>query len=228
MGKAFTEISQDELDALITRVSEAKAHALTLSPEDCELLLNALMTLATMQETLSDNSVTIHKLRKLVGMVQSSERLSRSLGRSKKAKHKSQRAKVRAPQIKPEVVHHKHQQLSKGQPCPECDQGKLYKYAPATFLRISGHSPFTPVKHVMERLRCNACGAYFTAEVDEAITQDGDSHQQYGYSARALMAISKYYAGSPFYRQGSMQDLLGMSISASTILSQLPLNKPFV
>ncbi len=49
---------------------------------------------------------------------------------------------------------------------------------------------------------------------------DGSSNQKYGYSARSLMGISKYYAGSPFYRQGSLQDLLGVSISASSIFDQ--------
>lgn len=221
MNTTFNDISQDELDALIERVSQAKQHELTLSVEDCELLLNALMTLAGMQEKLQDNDITIGKLRKLVGMVQSSERLSASLGRSKKVKFKGNRNKVRAPQVKPEIVHHKHQQLTKGDVCPECDQGKLYKFEPATFLRIRGQSPFTPIKHVMERLRCNACGAYFTADVPSEITDDGEVYQKYGYSARALMAISKYYAGSPFYRQGSVQDLFGVPITASTIFDQV-------
>ncbi len=34
------------------------------------------------------------------------------------------------------------------------------------------------------------------------------------------MTISKYYTGTPFYRQGSGQDLLGVSITASTIFDQ--------
>lgn len=221
MSQAFNDISQDELDALISRVSQAKAHELTLSAEDCELLLNALMTLASMQEKLHDNDITVGKLRKLVGIVQSSERLASSLGKPKKTRHKSTRKKVKAVPVQPEVVHHTLQQHRKGDPCPDCESGKLYKFEPATFLRIKGHSPFTPVKHVMERLRCNACGAYFTAAVSDEVTQDGGVYQKYGYSARALMAISKYYAGSPFYRQGSVQDLFGVPISASTMFDQI-------
>jgi hypothetical protein len=72
----------------------------------------------------------------------------------------------------------------------------------------------------MERLRCNTCGAYFTATAADEVLADGSSNQKYGYSARSLMGLYKYYAGSPFYRQGSLQDLLGVSISASTILDQ--------
>lgn len=131
------------------------------------------------------------------------------------------RTRKTSPTIKPEVVHHKLETLTKGDPCPECITGKLYKFEPASFLRITGESPYKPVQHVMERLRCNACGQYFTAQVSDEVKADGDCHQKYGYSARALMAISKYFAGSPFYRQGSMQDLLGVSISASSIFDQI-------
>ncbi len=34
------------------------------------------------------------------------------------------------------------------------------------------------------------------------------------------MALNKYFAGSPFYRQESMQDILGFSITASTLFDQ--------
>lgn len=221
MTHTFTDISSQELDALIERITQAKAHQLTLSPEDCELLLGALLTLASMQEKLSDNDITISKLRKLAGIVQSSESLKSNLAKRKKSKPHGRKSKVQAAQINPEVIHHKHADLQKGDNCPECPTGKLYKFEPATFLRITGHSPFKPEQHVMERLRCNACGAYFTAPVSDEVIADGALHQKYGYSARALMSISKYYAGSPFYRQGSMQDLLGVSISASSIFDQI-------
>ncbi|MCG6202990.1 IS66 family transposase, partial [Psychromonas antarctica] len=46
---------------------------------------------------------------------------------------------------------------------------------------------------------------------------------KYGYSARALMAIYKYFAGLPFYRQGSIQKLLGVKMTASTVFDQVEL-----
>ncbi len=72
----------------------------------------------------------------------------------------------------------------------------------------------------MERLRCNACGAYFTVPLAENVQADGHAKQKYGYSARSLMAINKYYAGTPFYRQGSLQNILGVPITASSIFDQ--------
>ena len=223
MTTRFTELTSEQLDALILRVTQAKEHQLALSAEDCELLLNALMTLASMQQKLADNSITLSKLRKLAGMVQSSESLTSVVsGQSRKRRQPKQATKKvkPAPQVKPEVAQHSLDELSKGDICPECQSGKLYKFEPATFLRITGHSPYTPVQHVMERLRCNACGAYFTAEVPEDVAKDGEPGHKYGYSARALMALGKYYAGTPFYRQGSLQSLLGVSITASSIFDQ--------
>ena len=61
MSKPFTDIDHDALDALIARVTEAKEHELALSPQDCQLLLDALVTLLTMQQRLASHDVTIHK-----------------------------------------------------------------------------------------------------------------------------------------------------------------------
>ncbi|MCW8336786.1 hypothetical protein, partial [Vibrio paucivorans] len=76
MTQTFTDINSKELDALMQRVQEAKDHELALTPEDCQILLNALKTLAALQERLSNNDITLHKLRKLVGMVSSSETMN--------------------------------------------------------------------------------------------------------------------------------------------------------
>ncbi|XAG09842.1 hypothetical protein NM432_18280 (plasmid) [Vibrio metschnikovii] len=48
------------------------------------------------------------------------------------------------PPVKPKVTQHKLDDLKKGDSCPECQKGKLYKYEPATLLRITGQSPFRP------------------------------------------------------------------------------------
>jgi transposase len=47
---------------------------LALSGEDCQLLLDALVTLASMQDRLASHDVTVHKLRKLLGIEKSSEK----------------------------------------------------------------------------------------------------------------------------------------------------------
>ncbi|MCW8336809.1 hypothetical protein MD483_23720, partial [Vibrio sp. DBSS07] len=51
---------------------------------------------------------------------------------------KSKNNKPKPPLVKPKVTHHSLDNLKKGETCPECQQGKLYKYDPATLLRITG------------------------------------------------------------------------------------------
>lgn len=228
MSKPFTDIDQQALDALIERVTEAKEHELALSAEDCQLLLDALVTLSTMQQRLANHDVTVHKLRKLLGIEKSSEALARLTknrqSKDKGAKGKSGKPKDKAEDFKPakpEVTVHENTQVKKGDNCPECLTGKVYKTEPGTLLRITGQSPFTPEQHVTERLRCNTCGAYFTAPLPDEVLDDGHEQQKYGYSARSLMAIHKYFAGLPYYRQGSIQKLLGVKITASTVFDQV-------
>jgi transposase len=224
VSKPFTDIDGEELEALIARVTQAKESDLALSPEDCQLLLDALTTLASMQEKVATHGVTIHKLRKLLGIEKSSEKQT-DLGDKPKPSKPTKKRKPKGDddfaQVKPEVYFHPLEDLKKGDTCPECLTGKVYKTEPGNFLRITGQSPFVPEQHVSERVRCNTCGAYFTAPLPPEVLEDGTDTQKYGYSARTLMAIYKYFAGLPFYRQGSIQKLLGVKITASTIFDQI-------
>jgi transposase len=77
VNKPFTDIDGKALGALITRVSEAKENNLALIPDDCQLLLDALVTLVSMQERLANHDVTVHKLLK------SSEKLGAVLKQTK-------------------------------------------------------------------------------------------------------------------------------------------------
>lgn len=226
MSKPFTDIDGEALEALIARVTEAKDNNLALSPQDCQLLLDALLTLASMQDRLANHDVTVHKLRKLLGIEKSSEKRA-DVSKKTKATLKKKKPQNHADEgftpVKPRVVIHPLQDIKKGDNCPECLTGKVYKTDPGSLLRITGQSPFTPEQHVMERFRCNSCGAYFTAPLPDEVLSDGSANQRYGYSARALMAIYKYFAGLPFYRQGSIQKLLGVKMTASTVFDQVEL-----
>ena len=227
MSKPFTDIDGKALEALITRVSEAKENNLALSPEDCQLLLDALVTLANMQDRLANHDVTVHKLRKLLGIEKSSEKTGHVLKQTKPSSNKKNKNRKGNDEgftpVKPTVIAHPLVGVNKGDTCIECLTGKVYKTDPGSLLRITGQSPFKPEQHVMERLRCNTCGAYFTAPLPTNVLTDGTSGQKYGYSARSLMAIYKYFAGLPFYRQSSIQKLLGVKITASTVFDQVEL-----
>jgi hypothetical protein len=233
-SKPFNDINEAELDALIERVNNAIEHNISLSVEDMKLLLNAIMTLANLHEHMAESDITLRKLRKLAGIVKASEKLkditpskpnqpssSSAKKSSRKRNKKSKKANSGdAPLVEHQRCHHKIDAYEKGQICPECERGKLYKYEPATRFRISGQSPLLCTLHILDRLRCNACGVYFTAKMTEEVLKDGPIEQAYGYSARAIMAIYKYYAGNPFYRQQTLQDLFSMPVSASTVFDQ--------
>lgn len=234
--ETFIELSEAQMDALIRRVQSALDDDLALSKADLQLIVSALGSLLHLQDQIGSNRVTLHKLRKLLGLVNASEKLqglmkpdtddeqvdapSGQPGDTASDKKPKRRTHKPPRSAKPTVHHHGLKGVYKGMPCPDCGQGKLYKYTPATFLRITGHTPYSAHRHVMERLRCNACQGYQTATPDAAVLNDGNVGQQYGYSARALMSLNKFYMGSPYYRQDSLQTLLGEPISASTLFDQ--------
>ncbi|PIR23690.1 MAG: transposase [Deltaproteobacteria bacterium CG11_big_fil_rev_8_21_14_0_20_45_16] len=225
---SITEIDRKALGELISRVEEAIKHELSLSVEDMKLLLLAISTLCNLQEKIEQNDVTLHKLRKLLGMVQSSERRQKDPsndesdknGDEKKKRKTSKPKKKKTKRAPPTIVHHKITDFARGQLCPACSIGKLYKFEPANLLRITGHDKFEVTQHVVEQLRCNACQMIYKAKLPESVLEDGGADQMYGYSARAIMVIDKFYSGLPYYHQENLSDTFGRPINASTIFDQ--------
>jgi len=242
VSQTIKDISAGSLEDLVDRVSEAREYSLALSPEDNQLIIDALSTLSILQVKMADKDITLHKLKKLLGMIASSEKHTDpksetevqkehqakddaqkevdAKNRSDKKRANRKKKKVPKTKIKPVVEHHALVDIKKGDTCTGCQKGKFNKVEPAQLLRITGNSPFVPTMHLSEKVRCSACGLFVTAECPVSVKADGTSDQKYGFSARSLMAINKYFAGNPFYRQSSVQDLLGVSITASTIFDQ--------
>lgn len=220
--KKVNEINRTELAELMARVEHAIEHDLALSIDDLKLLLNAITTLCTLQSKIEQDDITLHKLRKLLGMIKQSEKRRGKKSGGKGNKKTSNKPRSRKPKstTKPKVAHHKMQAHQKGEVCPACERGKLYKFEPAKLLRITGHARFEATHHIVEQLRCNACELLYKAPLPDTVLEDGDADQKYGYSARTLMVIDKFYTGTPYYHQATLSDLFGCSISASTIFDQ--------
>lgn len=218
------EISEKELDALIERVRKAKEDNLSLTAEDMELVLEMLLNFAQLQEQLADSDITLYKLKKLAGLVKGSERGKQpksEVNLDKKKPVKLDRQIKEKPEIEHKICHHNLVELAKGDVCPNCGKGKLYKYEPSVTVRISGSSPLISTKHIRERLRCNLCSEYYTANLPAEVIEDGGEKNQYTYSAKAIMAIYRYFGGMPLHRQENLSHLLGVPISASTIFEQV-------
>lgn len=220
------EISIEEMDALIERIENNLADGLSTEPDDVRLILQILRQFSTMQQKLEGSSYLKERYLKLMGLVSSSEKQDALLNKKSGKSTKKPRKKNPRPEgkpVPPTICHHALTELKKGETCPECEKGKVYKTEPASFIRITGQPPLSAEKHIMEQLRCNLCGHLFTAPLSEEIVQDGARQQKYGYSARTVMAVNKFYMGSPYYRQEGLQSLMGVSTSASTIYDQCKL-----
>ena len=215
-------VSAQEMDALIARMESVLADGLSPEPDDVRLILQILRQFTTMQHKLEGSAYLKERYLKLMGLVSSSE--SRGVldpaapPRSRKARKKKSSVAGKPPP--PKVCRHAIDGLEKGQPCPECEKGRLYKHEPASFIRVVGQPPLASENHILEQLRCHLCGKVFTADLPREVARDGNRYQKYGYSARTIMAINKFYMGSPYYRQESLQSLLGRPVTASTIFDQ--------
>jgi len=219
-----TEITAEAMDALIERMENNLADGLSPEPADVRLILQILRQFATMQQKLEGSSYLKTRYLKLMGLVSSSENQKALLNKEKPSgKRRQRKSRPPAESVPPTVCHHPLHNPEKGQTCPECGQGRVYKTEPASFIRITGQAPLSAEKHIMEQLRCNLCGLLFTAPLDAEILQDGARQQKYGYSARTIMAVSKFYMGNPYYRQENLQSFMGVPVTASTIYDQCTL-----
>jgi transposase len=110
-----------------------------------------------------------------------------------------------------ERVECRHEELAGGQRCPVCGQGSLYQLPPGGEIRIDGNALLRAIRYELEKLRCSACGQIFTARLP-----DDAGEEQYRPRARAVLAVSRYFLGLPFYRSESYQALVGLPLPDAT------------
>ena len=67
--------------------------------------------------------------------------------------------------------------LRSGDPCPECEVGKVYDSAPKVVVRVVGQPPLDATVYKQRRLRCRLCDAMFTA-----VLPDGVGPSKYDHS----------------------------------------------
>lgn len=108
----------------------------------------------------------------------------------------------------------RHEELAVGERCPACGRGRLYRLPAGIEMRLDGHALLSAVRYELEKLRCSACGAVFTAALPEEV-----GHEK--YSARAVLALGRYYLGVPLYRLEGDQALLGVPVPDATQWDQI-------
>jgi hypothetical protein len=110
----------------------------------------------------------------------------------------------------------RHEELAVGQRCPVCGQGTLYALPPGHEIRIDGHALLSAMHYELEKLRCSACGEIFTASLPPEVGPD-----TYSARARAVLVVSRYYLGLPFYRLEGYQAMMGVPVPDSTQWDQI-------
>lgn len=123
--------------------------------------------------------------------------------------------RISAAKYLPEtIVTVKHEDLIAGGPCPTeyCD-GKLYALAftPGGLVRIQGRSCAHVISYEFHRLRCALCGITFTPK-----NPAGFSDEKYDEHFNAIMAAQKYFLATPFFRQESYCNMIGLPLSDAT------------
>ena len=109
-----------------------------------------------------------------------------------------------------------HDTLAVGERCPVCGLGRLYALPPGVEMRIDGNALLSAIRYEVEKLRCSACGQVFTA----TLPTDA-SEEKYSPRARAVLAVSRYYLGLPFYRLEGYQAMLGVPVPDATQWDQI-------
>ena len=203
------DLDVKQLDALLKRVKEL------LPPEDYELIKAMADTIYLLSQCVDNKAASIRRLlRMLFGAT--TEKTGKTKAHPKKKNSvKAKKGHGRKPAkdyTGAKKVRVFHDTLKPGDNCPECLKGKVYELKePQRIIRITGNAPLSGTVYEMQRLRCNLCGAIFTASTPENVGED-----KYDAKAKAMIALLKYGTGMPFNRLKDLQQSLGIPLPAST------------
>ncbi len=105
-----------------------------------------------------------------------------------------------------------HPLLQPGDPCPQCQNGTVYHWPhPGILVRFTGQPPIHAKVYRLQKLRCNLCGAIFTAPTPEGVGPD-----KYDATATSTIALLKYGTGLPFNRTERLEANYGIPLPGST------------
>lgn len=103
-----------------------------------------------------------------------------------------------------------------GETCPDCHKGGLYPHY-GQWHRFEGQPLLRVLVVNYEIWRCTLCAQSYPSPIAQDILDDGKIRQSFGYSATALIVISKHFLGTPWARQQRLQKMLKLPVSASTL-----------
>lgn len=108
-----------------------------------------------------------------------------------------------------EEIHYTHQTLKAGDACPDHCGGRIHSFKPGVFLQLLGNPLVSAVRHLTQRLRCAKCLKIFSAKRPAGLRKCDPA-------LTSQLALQKYGAGMPFYRQEALQQQQSIKLSASS------------
>jgi transposase len=187
-----------------------------LQAKDYELVRSMAQTIEVLCGLIQQARMSIGRLRRLLfgsktektGSLQG-QTLPASPETKKKPKGHGRNGANRFPGA--QKINVPHPTLRGGDPCPQCDKGKLSLKQPVRILRFIGQPLFAATLYLLERLRCNLCGAVFTAPAPPEA-----GLQKYDPTVGAMIGMARYGTGLPFHRIAKVQKSFGVPLAPST------------
>jgi transposase len=222
-----------EIEGLIERLKGSQ-----LKPGDAELIERLLRTVIMLLDLLERKNLSIKKLKAMIFGPRTERGQARSLAEEEKSEshprteEETQRGTERSesPEIGEkalrtghgrraasdyhgaQVVSCRHENLKAGGRCPdpEC-QGRLYdRREPRQWMQFVGRPMIEATRYEREVLRCAICLEQHVAPLPEGIAEE-----RYDATCDATIALMKYGAGLPWYRQARMLEGGGIPLSES-------------
>ena len=213
-GAERFDVSTEELDALVEQARPA------LDEAGYQKLKAAVRTLSVMTTMIESPDTTLQSLRTMFGQGQTEKTVSvlKRAGiptekppappKPKAPGHGRHGAKAYRGADKVQVA---HSSLRSGDPCPECQRGRVYAQCePGVLVRLIGRAPIEATVYELEKLRCNLCGEVFTAKAPE-----GAGDEKYDATVASMIAILRYGSGFPMHRLARLEQGLGIPLPAS-------------
>jgi transposase len=218
-GAERLDVSSEELVALLEGARTA------LGETGYQKLQAAIRTLGYVTELLETHQATLEKLRRLLchSSIEKTKTVLKQAGiETGEKKHKT----PDTPKSKPpghgrngaaayrgaRKVEVPHASLKSGDPCPDCQRGKVYPQRdPGVLVRIKGQPPIAATVYELEKLRCNLCGDIFTAAAPKGVGE-----KKYDETAASMIAMLRYGSGFPWNRLEGLQENLGIPLPAAT------------
>lgn len=195
-----------------------------LEPADYELLKVVIDTVGFLRRVVQQKATSIQRLLRLIFGART-EKTSTVLKDgapecpsaetapgAAKARRKGHGRRAAATYWGAKKVVVPHAQLKSGDPCPACNQAKLYDTGrPAVLLHLQAQPLITGTVCELEQLRCPLCLKLFSA------TAPADAgEEKYSMTVAPTLAVMRYGYGMPTNRLAQMQQDVGVPLPAGT------------